>query len=152
MLENLDLCLASPTWIGYDHLSLMIPHFDFWLSIKNWNKDEKNIHVLQVLIWILEADRISWLVFCILIKKQICKMVFYALILWLLAVYIDLKMQRTFMSIRSWFGAFEDASGSWQWFGILILIWTWSLFFNKPKFHILFLYLYFVGAKNIHVI
>ena len=35
-------------------------------------------------------------------------------------------------------------------FGILILIWIWSLVFGTPIFQILALYLDFEGAKNIH--
>ena len=43
-----------------------------------------------------------------------------------------LKVQRTSMSFKSWFGALEDAGGSWLGFGILILIWLWSLVFGSP--------------------
>ena len=56
------------------------------------------------------------------------------------------------MSLKSSFGALEDAGGSWQWFGILILIWIWSLVFDTPMIQILALYLDFEGAKNIHVL
>ena len=41
---------------------------------------------------------------------------------------------------------------SWLGFGILILIYIWSLVFDTPMFQILSLYLYFEGAKNIHVL
>ena len=63
-----------------------------------------------------------------------------------------LSMQRTSMSFKSLFGAFEDAEGSWLWVGILILIWMWSLGFGRPQFQILALYLDFEGAKIIHVL
>ena len=43
-----------------------------------------------------------------------------------------LKVQRTYMSFKSSFGALEDAGGSWLGFGILILIWIWSLVFYLP--------------------
>ena len=43
-----------------------------------------------------------------------------------------LKVQRTSMSFKSSFGALEDAGGSWLGFGILILIWIWSLVFDLP--------------------
>ena len=36
--------------------------------------------------------------------------------------------------------------------GILILILIWSLVFDTPIFRVLALYLYFEGAKNIHVL
>ena len=63
-----------------------------------------------------------------------------------------LKVQRTSMSFKSWFGAFEDAGGSWLGCGILILIWIWSLVFGTLIFRILALYLNFEGANNIHVL
>ena len=49
-----------------------------------------------------------------------------------------LKVQRTSMSFKSWFRAFEDAGGSWLGFGILILIWIWSrsLFESFLKFSV----------------
>ena len=56
------------------------------------------------------------------------------------------------MSFKSWFGALEDAGGSWLGFGILILIWIWSLVFGTPIYWILALYLNNEGAKNIHVL
>ena len=56
------------------------------------------------------------------------------------------------MSFKSSFGALEDAGGSWLGFGILILIWIWSLVFGTHIFQILALYLDFEGAKNIHVL
>ena len=52
----------------------------------------------------------------------------------------------------SWFGALEDAEGSWLGFDIWILIWIWSLVFGGPVFWILALYLDFEFAKNIHVL
>ena len=61
-----------------------------------------------------------------------------------------LKVQRTSMSFKSSFGALEDAGGSWLGFGILIIIWIWSLVFSTPIFWILALYLDFGCAKNIH--
>ena len=63
-----------------------------------------------------------------------------------------LKIWRTMMSFESWFGALEDAGGSWLGFGILILIWKWSLVFDTPIIWMLALYLDFEGAKNIHVL
>ena len=45
-----------------------------------------------------------------------------------------LKVQRTSMSFKSSFRALEDAGGSRLEFGILILIWIWSLVFDTPLF------------------
>ena len=39
-----------------------------------------------------------------------------------------------------------------DWFRINILICIWSLVFDLPMIWILALYLYFEGAKNIHVL
>ena len=55
------------------------------------------------------------------------------------------------MSFKSSFGALEDAVGSWLGFGILILIYLWSLVFDTNMNQILVLYLHFEGAKNINV-
>ena len=63
-----------------------------------------------------------------------------------------LKVQRTSMSIKSSFGALEDAGGSWVGFGIFIWIWIWSLVFGTPKFWIMALYLDYECAWIIHVL
>ena len=62
-----------------------------------------------------------------------------------------LKVQRTSMSFKSWFGVLIGDGGFWLGFGILILIWIWSLFFGTPIIWILALYLDFESAKYIHV-
>ena len=41
-----------------------------------------------------------------------------------------LKVQRTSMSFKSWFGVLIGDVSFWQGFGILILIWIWSWVFN----------------------
>ena len=56
------------------------------------------------------------------------------------------------MSLKSSFGALEDAGGSCLGFGILILICIWSLVSNIPMIQILALYLDFEAAKIIHVL
>ena len=63
-----------------------------------------------------------------------------------------LKVQRTSMSIKSSFWALENTASSWCWWGILILIWIWSLVFDTPMLWILALYLDFESVKNIHVL
>ena len=63
-----------------------------------------------------------------------------------------LRVQRTSMSFKSSFDDLEDAGGSCLGFGILILIWIWSLVFNTTMIPILALYLDFEGAKKIHVL
>ena len=71
-------------------------------------------------------------------------------IFWL--CFLILKVQWTSMSFKSSFGALEDAEGSWLGFGILVLIWIWSLVFETTMIQIMTLYLDFEGANNIHVI
>ena len=61
------------------------------------------------------------------------------------------KEHRTSMSFQSLFRAFGDAADSLVGFGILILIWIWSLVFYTTIYQILALNLGFEGAKNIHV-
>ena len=68
------------------------------------------------------------------------------------AITLTLKVQRTSMSFKSWFGALEDTGGSWLGFGILILIWIWSLVFDTNMFKKLALCLDFEGAKNMGVL
>ena len=62
------------------------------------------------------------------------------------------KVQRTYMSFKSSFRVLEKAGVSWFGFGILIMIWIWSLVFDTTMIQILVLYLDFEGAKNIHVL
>ena len=63
-----------------------------------------------------------------------------------------LKVQRTSMCLKSWYGALEDAWSSWLGFRIFILIWTWSLILDTPMFWIMALHLDFEGAKNNHIL
>ena len=52
----------------------------------------------------------------------------------------------------SWFGALENAAGSWLGYGIFILIGIGSLVFGTAMFLIVALYRDFEGAKKIHVL
>ena len=63
-----------------------------------------------------------------------------------------LRVQKTSMSFKSWYGDLEDTRGSWMEFCILILIWILTLVFAIPMFWNLFLYLDFEGAKNLKVV
>ena len=63
-----------------------------------------------------------------------------------------LKVQRITMSFKSWFGALEEARGSWLGFAIFILIWIWSLVFDTPLIQILEIYVDLKGAKNTHIL
>ena len=63
-----------------------------------------------------------------------------------------MKMQRTTMTFKSWFGALEDAGCFQLRFGILILICIWSLVFYSTTLQISALYQDFEGAKNTHIL
>ena len=60
-----------------------------------------------------------------------------------------LKMQRTSISFKSSFGDFDEAGVPWLGFGILLLIWIWSLVFDTPMSCTLAVYIDFEGATNI---
>ena len=66
----------------------------------------------------------------------------------ILALYLDFEGANTSMSLKSSFGDLEDAGGSSLGFGILILIWIWTLVFDTPMIRISALYLDFEGAKK----
>ena len=53
--------------------------------------------------------------------------------------YLDFEGAKIIMSFKSWFGALEDAGGSW-------------LVFDTTMIRIMNLHLHFEGAKNLHVI
>ena len=106
----------------------------------------KNIHVLQVLFGALEDDGGSWLGFGILILIWIWSLVFDTPMIQIWALSLDFKMQRTFMSFKSSYGALEDQGSSWLGFGILILMWL--LVFDTPMIQILAVNLNFEGHKH----
>ena len=97
---------------------------------------------------ILKFQICSWLEFGIFVLVWILSLVFHTPMFQILAFILILKVQRTPMSFKSWFGALEDAEGSWLVFCILILSWIWSLIFDKPLLQILVLYLDFEGSKK----
>ena len=67
-------------------------------------------------------------------------------------LYIDFEGAKILYVLKSSYRALEDAGGSWLGFGILIMIWIWSLIFGTIMFWILALYLHFEDANNIHVL
>ena len=73
---------------------------------------------------------------------------FLSLMFQILTPYLGFKVQITSMSLKSLFGAFEDAGCSWLGFGILILFCLWSLVYGTPKIRIFALYLDFEGAEH----
>ena len=94
----------------------------------------------------------SWLMFVSLILNFIWSLDFGTPMQWILNLYIDFEDAEKIHVLLVLILGFEDTGGSWLRFGILILIWIWSLVFNTPMFWIWALYLDFEGAKNIHVL
>ena len=137
------------SWFGYGHWLLVDPCSKFWLSILIL-KVQRTSMSLKSWFGTLETAEGSWLGFCTLILISIWPMVFrHPFSKFWLSILI-LQVQRTYMSFKSSFGVLEDAGGSWLGFGILILIWIWSLVFDTPMIQIVALYLGFESAKNIH--
>ena len=66
--------------------------------------------------------------------------------------FLILKVQRTSISLKSWFWASENCWNPWLGFWILIFIWIYSLIFYTPMIQLLAIYLDFEVAKNIHVL
>ena len=139
------------SWFGYGKWSLIQLCSKFWLSILIWRCKEYPCHLspdfglwrmLKVPDWGFASLYWFWYGHWSLVIP-------YSKF-WL--SILILKVQRTLMSFKSWFGGLEDAGGSWLGFCILILIWIWSQVFDTPMIRILALYLDFEGAKNIHVL
>ena len=70
----------------------------------------------------------------------------------ILAIYFDFESAKNICVFLVMIGALEDDEGSWLDFGILRMIWIWSLVFDTAMIRILALYLDFEGAKNIQVL
>ena len=157
LIQIWSLVYGSPT------IKILAVYIDF--------EGTKNIHVIWVLILgALDDTADSWILIWVwyLMALKMLKVPDWDLESWSwyglghwsllhpwskfwLSILI-LKVQRTSMSFRSWFGDLENARGSWLMFGILTLIWIWSLMFVTSMFQILAFYLDFEGAKNIHVL
>ena len=107
-------------------------------SSKAPNKDIEDMDVICIFSHFLDDSCHSgaggsWLWFGILILILIWSLVFDTPMIQILSNFI-LKVQRTSMSFKSWFGALEDAAGSWLVFVILIMIWIWSVVFGTLMF------------------
>ena len=141
---HLDLNLDIVTGIWYTH----VPNF---VSL-SWFEGSKRSMSCKSSFEALEDVEGSWLGIGILILNWMCSLVFDTPMFWNWLSILILKVQRTSMSFKSWFGYLLGVGGSWLGFGILILIWIWSLACYILMFLILALYPDFEGAKNIHVL
>ena len=90
MLEVPDWGLASWSWFGYGHLSLMYPWSKFWLSILLL-KGKRTYMSINSSFGALEDAGGSWLGFGILIFIWILSLVFDTIMIQILALYLDFK-------------------------------------------------------------
>ena len=128
-LEVPDWGLASWSWFGYGHWSLIHPWSEFWLSILIL-KVQRTSMSFKSSFGALEDAGGSWLGFGILILIWIWSLVFDTPMFKKLAIYLNFKVQETYVSFKSLLGGLEDAGGSWLGFGISISIWIWSVVFD----------------------
>ena len=151
MMTNFVRDMPFSTKFGYCQLSFLHQCLNIWLcklilkvqrKFISFKSELENLRMLEAPYSGLASS--SWFWYgCLYLIHQWYKF-------WL--SILILKVQRTYISSKSWFVVFEDAGGSWLEFDIFISIWIWSLVFNTPMFWILALYLVFEGAKNIHVL
>ena len=112
--------LASWSWFGYGPWSLIHWWSKFWLYLGF--EGAKNIQVLQVLIWgIGRHCRFLTGVWQLDHDSDMVPSLWYTDDTNFGSILV-LKVKRTSMSFRSWFGALKDAGGSWLGFGNFILI------------------------------
>ena len=149
MLEAPDWGFASWSWFGYCHWSLVNPLLKCLLSILILKVQKHPCPSSPVFgfgwrflagCWDLSLD------------LDITTGLWYSHFFTFYACILTLKVKRSTMSLMSRVGALEDAGDSWLGFGILVLIWIWSLVFDISMLGLLALYLDFEGAQNIHVL
>ena len=90
MLEVPDWGLASWSWFGYGHWSLIHSWSKFWLSIWILNI-QKTSKSFKSWFRALDDARGSWLGFCILILIWIWLVVFDTTMIWILALHLDFE-------------------------------------------------------------
>ena len=140
---NLDLYIVTGLW--YTHVPKFCSLSLFWRCKEHpcpLSPDLGLLRMLEIPDWGLASW--SWFVYCHWSLIHPCFKVLFSIFM--------SKVQRSSMSLKSWYGTFEEAGGSWLWFGIFILIWIYIWLFDKPMFRILAFYLDFEGAKYIHVL
>ena len=143
-VSQLDLDSDMVTVFGMPMIQILALCLDF--------ECERTSMFFKSWLWTLVDAEGSGMGFAILILIWIWSLVFGTAMIWMLALYLDFEGAKTIHILKSWFGALEDAGGSWLGFGILILIWIWSLVFDTPMIPILALYLDLAGAKNSNVL
>ena len=109
-LEVPDWSLASGSWFGYGHWSLIHPRSEFWLFILIF-KVQRTFMSFKSTFGDFEETGGSWLGFCILILILIWSLVFGLPIFRILALYLDFKDAKNIHVLKSWYRALEDAGG-----------------------------------------
>ena len=123
MLEVPDWGLASWSWFGYGHWSLIKPWSKFWFSILILKVQRTSISFKSWSVALKNAE-VSWHWFDIVILIWIWSAGFDTSRFQVLAIYLDsFKVRKTLVSLKSWFWFFEDFGGSWFGFSILTMIW-----------------------------
>ena len=142
MLEVPDRGFSSWSWFEYGHWSLRHPWSKFWSISLFWKCKELLCPSSPALgLWMmLEVPDLSLTFWSSFGFGHWCLIRYYAKFPLFILI---MKVQRKFMSFRSWFLALEDARGPWLGFGILTRIWIGSLVFDTTKFQILALHLDF---------
>ena len=90
MLEVLVLGLASWSWFGYGHWSLIHHWSNFWLSILIL-KVQRTSMSFKSSFGALEDAGVSWLGFDILILIWIRSLIFDISMIWILILYLDFQ-------------------------------------------------------------
>ena len=120
-MEVPDWGLASWSWFGYCHWSLIHQSSKFWLSIIIFNV-HGTCMFFKSSFRALEDAVGFWVEFCILILIWILSLVFDTPMCQILALYLGFQGSKRSMSFNSSFLSLENAGGSWLGFGIMILI------------------------------
>ena len=137
MLEVLDWGVASGSWFGYGHWSLIQPMLKILIL-----KVRRTSMSLESWFWALEDTGDSWIGF------GIWALVFDIPIILFMALYLDFEDVKNIhvLSVLIW-----GFRGHWRFLtgvGILILIWIWSLVFDIPMIQILALNLDFATSMS----
>ena len=124
MLDVHDWGLQSYSWFWYGRFSLIFTCSEFWLSILILKVQRTSMSFRSWLglwrtLYVPDWGFGSWSWF----GYGHWSLVHPWYIFWI--PILILKVQRTSMSFKSWYGSLKDAGGYWLGFGILIMIWIY---------------------------
>ena len=117
MLEVPDYDLASWSYFGYGHWSLIQQWSKFWFSIFIL-KVLRTSMSSNALFGTLKDSGVSWMGFSILILVWICSMVFDTTIIWILALLLDFESAKNthdlYVLILGFWGCWRFLTGVWH--------------------------------------